>query len=206
MITLDVPKSVERSLAVNAVSSALSPEKRFQKDKEGYKRDYQHALVAESDQKAADSVRPDAGRSRTVFEAQRGLLLDSSVIMERLKRLNSAFIFQRSIARPELVGIYLQSSLPEHQPEGLAFTGVTFNHGPNPEFVVLKKEEDYVAHDGKVHPGECKGVAFPGWRTVLARLIRKKMISELQAELLFGSPTNQSAFWATALGKRKTLE
>ena len=203
MILLDVPKSVDRDLTVNAVrSAALSPQERFAKDREGFKRDYQHALLADANDKAAHSVAPDNGRPRTILEAQRGLVLDSSVITARLKSLNGEFVFQRAIADPALIGVYIKSQKPEHQPEGLAFTGVSFNHGPNPEFCVLRKKEDRVDHDGTVHPGECCGIAFIGWRTALARLIRQRLISEVQAEFIFGLPTNQSQFWATATGKR----
>lgn len=205
LITLDVPTSVNRERAVNAVRSSLSPEKRFQRDRHGYKRDYQKSLIADADKKAADSVRADGGQSRTSFEARRGILLHSAVIIERLKQLNASFIFQQSVARPELMGVYVASKRPEHQPEGLMFTGVAFNIGPNPEFSVLKKEDDYVAHDGQVHVGECKGIAFIGWRTCLTRLIRGRFISQAQAERLFG--TNQtSSILAAALGQRSTAE
>src|SRR5678815_741031 len=122
LLTLDAPASLQRERTVSAVRSALSPEKRFLHDREGYKRDYQKALIADADKKAADSVRADAGQSRTSFEARKGILLNSSVITERLKQLNSSFIFQRSIARPELMGVYVQSKRPEHQPEGLMYT------------------------------------------------------------------------------------
>src|SRR5262245_14948749 len=103
MILLDVPKSVERDLAVNAVRSPLDPNKRAAKDRQGYKQDYQRALVADVDKKAADSVRQDPGRqgSRTTFEAQRGLVLNSDMIMGRLRRLNPSLVFQKAVARPE---------------------------------------------------------------------------------------------------------
>jgi len=205
LLTLDAPASLSRELAVQKVSSHLSPETRFLCDRQGYKRDYQKALIADADKKAADSVRADAGQSRTSFEARKGILLNSSVITERLKKLNPGFIFQRSIARPELMGVYVQSKRPEHQPEGLMYTGVAFNIGLNPEFSVVKKAEDHVSVDGQVHIGECKGIAFIGWRTCLTRLIVKRFISQAGAERLFG--TNQtSSILAAALGQRSAAE
>lgn len=205
LIVLDAPASLERELRNQSVSSLLSPAERFVRDRAGYKKDHQKALCNDADKKAADSVRSDGGQSRTSFEARRGILLHSSVITDRLKQLNSSFIFQRSIARPELMGVYLKSDRPEHQPEGLMYTGVAFNIGPNPEFSVLKKADDYVAHDGQVHIGECKGIAFIGWRTCLTRLIRGRFISQAQAERLFG--TNQtSSILAAALGQRSKAE
>src|SRR5262249_1558780 len=134
----------------------------------------------------------------TSFEARRGLVLHSSVITERLKQLNQSFIFQRSVARPELMGIYVKSSHPDHQPEGMMYTGVAFNIGLNPEFSVIKKDEDFVAPDGYVHVGECRGIAYIGWRTCLTRLIRRRFIYKSATERLFG--TNQtSAILAAAL-------
>jgi len=201
MILLDVPKSVERDLAVSAVKSTLSPEKRFLKDRSGYKRDYQKSLIADANKKAADSVAPDNGRQRTNIEAQRGIVLQSATIMERLKQLNARFIFERSVARPEFVGIYIQSSHPDHMPEGKKFTGVSFSHGINPEFAVVKKSEDFVSPDGTFHPGECTGILHPGWRTVISRLIRYGYINKTRAEVLFGT-CNTSEFWARQLGHR----
>lgn len=202
MILLDVPQSVERELKAQAVRlPSVSPETRFLKERQGYKKDYQQAVIADVDAKAAASVAPDNGRPRYSLEAQRGIVLTSDTIIERLKKLNSNLVFQRSIARPELIGIYLTSTKPEHQPEGLAFTGVSFNHGLNPEFAVVKKADDFVSPDGTVHIGECKGIVYPGWRTVLSRLIRYRYIGKTAAETLFGT-CGSSEFWAKQLGHR----
>lgn len=201
MIVLDLPKSVERERAVGAVRSTLDPNKRFLKDRSGYKQDYQKAILADANKKAADSVAPDNGRPRTSLEAQRGIVLQSSTIMDRLKSLNPNLIFERSVARPQFIGIYIQSSNPDHQPEGKAFTGVTFSHGVNPEFAVVKKSEDFVSPDGTLHPGQCTGIVHPGWRTVLSRLIRYGFINKARAEVLFGA-CGTSEFWARQLGHR----
>lgn len=202
MIVLDVPKSVERELKAQAVRlPSVSPETRFRKDRSGYKQDYQKDLLNDANQKAAASVAPDNGRPRYSLEAQRGIVLDSSVIMSRLGQLNSSLIFERAVARPELIGIYIQSSHPDHMPEGKMFTGVSFNYGLNPEFAVVKKSDDFVSPDGTVHVGECTGILYPGWRTVLSRLIRYGFINKTRAEVIFGT-CGTSEFWARQLGHR----
>jgi len=66
-----------------------------------------------------------------------------------------------------------------------------------PEFVLLRKPGS---------DGEGAGILRQGWRTVLARLIRERLISLPQVEVMFGEPSCQSAHWACLVGKRSSIE
>lgn len=180
MPRLDVPQNVERELATRAVRSNVSPEERYRKDREAYKRDYLHALYAESEGKRLDAVKPDAGRDTTDKEAQRGIELESSRIIGRLRKLNPNLWFEQSNADATKMGIYYLDPLAEGGRRFLC----GFETGISPEFSVRLVDEN----------GNFKSEKR-GWRTVLSKLIRKGFISEVGAFALFGPPSRDSEFW-----------
>lgn len=209
MIILDVPSSVESAKASKKVmaGSNLPPEIRAIKDREGYKKDYQNALSADANQKAADSVRVDNGRPRTEWDASIGIPITAETFMRRLLQLNSSFWFERANADKEKIGIYRIVTPDLNYPEGKAFL-MGFHDGIMPEFFLEEKEEDRtmdVAGETVTYYGGCKRILRQGYRTILQRLVRAGMINLTAAESLFGPPSYDSAHWALLTGKRSSI-
>ena len=210
MIILDVPSSVESAKASNRVmaGSALSSVERHQKDRFGYKREYQQALSADANQKAADSVRVDNGRPRTELDASIGIPITADTFMRRLLQLNSSFWFERANADKEKIGIYRLVDVNETFPEGKQFL-MGFHDGLMPEFFLQEKEDDRImtiAGETVTYAGGCKRIIRQGYRSILQRLVRAGMINLAAAETLFGPPSYDSAHWALLTGKRSSID
>ena len=208
-IILDVPSSVESARTSNKVvaGSPLSSVERHTKDRAGYKREYQQALNADANKKAADSVRVDNGRPRTELDASIGIPITAETFMRRLLQLNSSFWFERANADKEKIGIYRLVETSETFPEGKQFL-MGFHDGIMPEFFLQEKDEDRVMNVGgqtEVHYGGCKRIIRQGYRTILQRLVRAGMINLTAAETLFGQPSYDSAYWALLVGKRSAI-
>ena len=193
-LILDIPASVERERNVNAVRSSLPPDVRFALDREGYKQEFQDALFNDSEQKKT-AGRFDGERDRTNQDAGIGMPIHSSVFIQRLTQLNPSLWFDRAKADPEKIGIYLQIPPSMVHPEGLQYL-FAFHDGIMPEFVLLKNPGA---------DGESAGILRQGWRTVLARLIRQRLVSLEKVEVMFGQPSCQSGHWAVLSGKRNSL-
>jgi len=209
LITLDIPSSVESAKITNKImaGSPVTPDSRFQKDKAGYKREYQNALTADANKKAAESVRVDNGRPRTEWDASIGMPITAETFMRRLLQLNSSFWFERANADKEKIGIYRICEPDLNYPEGKVFI-CGFHDGVMPEFFLEEKEEDRVMAIGgqtEVHYGGCKRILRQGYRTILQRLVRAGMINLAAAEAIFGPPSYDSAHWALLTGKRATI-
>jgi hypothetical protein len=210
LITLDVPSSVESARLSQRVvaGSTVTPEARFQKDKGGYKREYQKALATDANQKAEASVRVDNGRSRTEWDASIGIPITAETFMRRLLQLNSSFWFERANADKEKIGIYRLCEPDMNYPEGKIFI-CGFHDGLMPEFFLQEKEEDRVMNIGGetvVHSGGCKRILRQGYRTILQRLVRAGMINLAAAEAIFGPPSYDSAHWALLTGRRSSID
>lgn len=209
-IILDVPSSVESARTKQQVraGSPLPPEIRAITEREGYKKDYQNALVNDVKKKAADAVALDNGRPRTEYERSIGMPITAETFMRRLLQLNSSFWFERANADKEKIGIYRICEPDLNYPEGKVFI-CGFHDGIMPEFALLSKEDDraMINSDGEteVFTGECK-VLRQGYRSILQRLVRAKMINLTKAEALFGPPSHDSAYWAVLTGKRSSID
>lgn len=194
-LILDLPASLERERQTQSVRSRLSPEERYKFDKGGYKREFQHALFNDGEQKKKAAVAPDNGRDRTNRDAGIGMPLHSSVFIQRLTQLNPSLWFERSNADPDKIGIYLKIPISMIHPEGLQYL-FAFHDGIMPEFVLLRDPGE---------DGENVGILRQGWRTVLARLIRQRLIPISAVEVMFGQPSCESGHWAVLTGKRSTV-
>lgn len=164
---------------VTAGLASLSPKKRHDLTKRQLDRIYQNSLVKiATDCDHAANAPTDAGRDMTNREAQAGIVLEAYRIEHRLRRLNSSLWFQRSNADPEKMGVYHRREDGELQ----FLCGM--EAGMNPEFTVTVNDED-----GKFQK------MVPGWRRVLMRLIRAKLITEPGAYTQFGPPSRDSERW-----------
>lgn len=205
-LILDIPSSVSSAAARNKVvaGSAVAPNSRHAADMFNIKRDYQKALRSDSESKAAASVRPDAGRDRTDADAQIGMPLHSDTFIKRLIQLNPNLWFEQANADPEKIGIYLLVPPDAVYLEGKKFL-FGFHKGVMPEFTLQEKNPDYQTLDGETFTGGCKRIIRQGYRTILMRLVRMKLICLPQVEVIFGPPSHDSAFWACLTGGRSTL-
>lgn len=197
-LILDVPLSVEleRSRAAVRSGSALSPQERFKLDRQGYKREYQHALYDDAVSKNTAAIAPDNGRSRTEHDACIGMPLHSDTFISRLTKLNPSLWFERANADHEKMGVYLLVPISIEYLEGKKFL-FGFHIGIMPEFTLEKTPDE---------DGEGVGILRQGWRTILMRLIRLRLISLEKAEVMFGQPSFESAYWAVLTGKRNSID
>ena len=127
----------------------------------------------------------DKKKQATADLSDGGLPLHSDTIIRRLMKLNKNLWFEVAHADKNRYGIYLlDPGVEEHRqficgmPRGMCR-----------EYSAMRQTE----------AGEITDVV-PGWRTVLARLVRKRLISEPAAVLLFGTPSVTSKRWQQAVG------
>lgn len=114
-----------------------------------------------------------------------GLELHSDVIMRRLMKLNKNLYFEVANADKNRYGIYLLDPGAEvgrqficGMPRGICREYTTYREDPT--------------------TGDVRDIV-PGWRTVLARLVQKRLISEPRAIVMFGTPAVTSKRWQRAL-------
>lgn len=166
---------------VTAGLPALTSERRFTLTEQQLHRLYQQALqreVVENDQKAAHPT--DGGRPMDNPDAQVGIPLQGERIIGRLKRLNPNLWFERSLSDPSKYGCYVLDSTKETGKQYI----VGFEAAINPEFTVILNDDK----------GKFKKF-IPGWRRVLMRLIRARLITEARANAVFGPPNRDSERW-----------
>lgn len=182
---------------VTAGLPALKPEARSTLDSAHEGKDRNDALVTEKIQRDSSTVAPDGGVPTTSFEAQLARILTTAEVKAKLLACNPNFYFEVSKADPEKTGIYILENK-----DGV--TSKRFICGMEthvqPEFSIRQDTMQRVP-DPK-NPGEWLDVPvltvekFRGWRTVLARLLRERLITESQIEAHFKvSRGRSSANW-----------
>jgi len=172
----------------------------------------QNALAQEI-QSNTISVRDDGGRDTSSLLAQMGRPLGSVEVQRRLHLCNPKLIFERCIRYPELTGVYIELD------ERTAAGGWTkrkvhlfgMESGIMPEFSVLHQttkhmpNPEVIAGGGKEIAREAvKWMEVPtfagetrGWRTVLIRLLKAKLITRADVERHFDwAPSQDSQRWA----------
>lgn len=172
---LELLKPTIEGNRVTAGLPSLSPQKRYARDYRGVMRDYQEALIHDAQEKEQAASAPDADHPTTLLEAQVGRPFTGQEIAARLLKLNSNLLFERSLAAPDKMGIYLGAR------KRFLFG---FEYGYSPEFSVRHVD------DKGQFVRETRG-----WRTVLMRLIRQQLISPGGATRLFGLPSRTSRNW-----------
>lgn len=145
----------------------------------------QAQMLAGQKAKDAETIAPDAGFDTTSAEAQLGRPLLSSEVQKRLKKLNPSLSFERSIADPSKIGIYVADGISNL---GTLYAGRKFvlgmEAGMTPEFSVRQTDGTKITKE------------IRGWRTVLVRLIRERLIGRGAAEVMFNiAGGRQSENW-----------
>lgn len=155
------------------------------------------------------TVEEDGDRDRTNLLAQLGRPLTSQQVIDRLKLCNSQLVFERSIAYPNLYGIYVMTPVQEAtggwKVEKIHFCGM--EAGIMPEFTVVHKQKKRIANPDLLgNRTPIREVPWKevdtysdetrGWRTVLIRLLKAGLIRREQVEKHFGwDPSHESELW-----------
>lgn len=135
------------------------------------------ALHGQAEERAMAAVSDDGDIPTSTLEAQIGKPLHSSEIIKRLRSLNANLTFEVALADSRFMGVYFKG---KHQ--------FGMESGYSPEFSVLHRDDE--GHFYK---------ETRGWRTILARLIRTRLITEPQANKVFGAPSRSSQKWSQAV-------
>ncbi len=153
------------------------------------------AFAAEIDEKRELAIGPDDDRPTTDMQAQVGRMMHGEEVRSKLLRLNQFLRFFPGNADPTRVGIYIIDSSANKEDPDPKYRGLRYVCGMEkdfcPEFSVRVTREEKFWNDEKdcedtrpVFAGEVRG-----WRTVLARLIRQRLISYPAAVAEFGTTT-----------------
>ena len=167
---------------------ALSPTERAVRDYKGRQRIRSRQLQREIQARHDSVTAPDGNRPRGIYDSQRGHELLPHQVEVRLKKLNPNLVFEVSRADSSKLGIYMLDSTKE---EGRQYLMAMESQRPMPEFAVIKWRDEARS--------EALDVVM-GWRTVLARLIRKQLISKASCDVLFGLPSRDSQLWQSLTG------
>jgi hypothetical protein len=151
-------------------------------DEELEKREQVETRNAEIQARADAAIAPDGDRDTTDPQAQFGRVMSRFEIERKLKLLNPMLFFEVSKACPWQLGIYITDGISNLDSRDPHYCGVRFlcgmENGESPEFSIrkVKKEFYYNESSQKVEQRDVFAGEVMGWRTVLARLIRAKII------------------------------
>lgn len=135
----------------------------------------------------------DGNVATTDHLAQMGRALPRTELIERLHKLNPNLIFEQSRNYPTMGGIYIRDGISNMTDLDFACRGrkhlVGMEWGISPEFTTRKIVED------KFGRPQMKG-QIRGWRTILQRLIKERLIAIPAAERVFSiARGRQSQRW-----------
>jgi hypothetical protein len=202
-----LPRSVERDLEVAKATSrspALTPGTRARQERRGYATAFERNAQLEQQKREDVYVAPDGSRPRNVLEAGTGRPLSGVEVQRRLLVLNPSLIFQDS-PHPGRICILRRLSDP--------VLGDTLHYvcamerGLMPEFSVLNFiEQPYFDAATQATPLatgtmktrlviDSRNPETRGWRTVVLRLIKERLVTREGVERLFGLPSHDSANW-----------
>ena len=202
-----IPSSVERDAAVAKSTSAspgLDALERMIRDRHGYRTQFQRDVFLEQEQRDAHYVASDGGRPRNVKEAGVGRPLFGHEIQRRLLSLNPSLIFEPS---PVPGRICIKQMIDDPVLGRTSNYVCAMERGLMPEFSILHfVEEEYFDAQTQATPEgtglvktririDEKNPETRGWRTVLLRLIKERLITEAGAARVFGIPSRDSKNW-----------
>jgi hypothetical protein len=156
----------------------------IEKNNEKRLRAYESAMAMDKEAKSGDGDRP-----MDTMEAALGRSLYHHEIILRLSQLNRNLYFEVSPVTKR-IGLYLYDATATGTPKAprVRYLGMTLAQGLNPEFTPKLVDEK----------GDLKRIAS-GYRTVLMRLIKERLITEAGVVRMFG--TVDSANWQRTVTK-----
>jgi hypothetical protein len=181
-LTLEKPRADQGR--VTAGIPSLSSARRTSITEAQLRHIYQRSLQADYRGREEKALEPDGTiQDTTDWEQIVGIPLTGVRIMARLKKLNPNLWFERANADSSKTGVYVL------KPDGKGGMEKQFICGMeselSPEFTLRVTDND----------GKPKGI-IGGWRRLLMRLIRERLITESRAWALFGPPSRDSENWA----------
>jgi hypothetical protein len=168
---------------VTAGLPGLSPGKRRTITEFHLKLAYQRALQTEYRNNETSCTSADGSIDVTDYEQVVGIPLLGARIIGRLKKLNRNLWFEPAKADSSKTGVYILRNDFKGGQEKVFICGMETEL--NPEFSLRVTDDQ----------GKPKGI-ISGWRRVLTKLIRAKLIDESAAFHLFGPPSRESENWA----------
>ncbi len=156
--------------------------------------------LAEQAERDSVTVAPDGDIDTTNGAAQVGRSMTSDQVKKRLLKCNGNFWFEISAADSSKIGIYVI----ENRPDTLGIMQkdkrfvVGMQNGWMPEFSIRHFKEKQVPAGDNVNWETKKEFAREtrGWRTVLARLLKERLITAPQIEAYFKvSQGRSSQMW-----------
>lgn len=161
------------------VAPSLTAHERHKVDKFFQHRDHSDRAVAEKE--AADAIASkDGDIPTTTLERQIGRPMHSSEVSKRLLKLNSNFVFERSIAFPSIMGIYMHDPNAEMR-DGRRLRHIAgFEFNMSPEFTVY--------HNNTKGPKK----VTRGWRALILILSNRGLIDITRAAEIFDIERGQA--------------
>lgn len=145
---------------------------------------YQRSLQADYRGREEAAIAPDGMISdTTAWDEIVGIPLTGVRIMARLKKLNPNLWFERANADASKTGVYILKPDGKGGMEKVYLCGMESELSPEFSLRITDNE------------GKAKGI-IGGWRRLLMRLIRERIITESRANALFGPPSRDSENWA----------
>lgn len=176
---------------VTAGLPALSPALRSQREAFERTRFMNRMNLRDKISREEHCTSPDGAVDTTNAEQQLGRPLTCKEITKRLKRCNQNFVFERSKADGTKMGIYIVETRPDAV-TGFVSTQRRFvcgmEFGISPEFSIRHYEDEKIP-DPEVE-GHWRIIKHfkketRGWRTVLMRLMKERLITEAQVNQHF---------------------
>ena len=169
---------------VTAGLPSLSSEKRRDITEDLLMRVYQASLQAEYRNNEQAALAPDGAIGDTTnIEQVVGIPLTGYRVMARLRKLNKNLYFEQASADKSKTGVYILKPNLKGGMDKEFLIGMETEW--NPEFSLRVVDNE----------GKAKGI-ISGWRRVLTRLIRARIVNEAAAFRLFGPPSRDSENWA----------
>ena len=175
---------------VTAGLPSLTPAKRERITRRGASREQSDRLLEGEYRNLASTTAPDAGYDTGDPLQQVGRPLERAELQRRLLRCNRNLHFEISLQDPTKSGIYLL------KPDGKQFI-CGFESGVSPEFSVRHFEKERVPDPQS--PGEWRFVRkfvreTRGWRTVLLRLLRMRVVTLPAIEANFAPQQGRQSY------------
>jgi len=167
-------------------------------------REAEAAAIREKNQKDEATIPVDGDMDVTQELARLGKPMLRTTFVQRLKKLNAHLHYETSIRDSSIGGIYYVHPKPYtdngERRQFICRCETTFM----PEFHIYKpRYEERPDPDIKGHMTKVPTVdeMVWGWRTVLARLIRGRFLTQAAVDKEFGLPSKDSSRWQMLTGQ-----
>jgi hypothetical protein len=179
---------------VTAGLPAVDALQRFLRDKRDYQQLKADQAVQDAERGKQSLFAKDGERDPSNEEQQKGQVLHSDKVIQKLKKLNYKLHFERSINFPDRIGIYVQHPKGEYK-NGLMFL-MGFRYGAVPQYSIRKPDPT----------GKQMLIEERGWMKLLIDLAKWGVINLAKAEQVFEIDSSAiSHNYAVLSGRRRAV-